>query len=296
MKPPPLPIEDVEVEIVSPGARTSVERATRGQAHLGVSVGGPFDERAAVRANRLVGNRDDAAVLECVLVGPTLRVHCAAHAHLAIAGAPFDGCESGVHALRNGDTLRVGACARGLRASIAVRGGFAGAAGVVAKGQRIVSANDVALRVRRPPAWELPTQDNRAVLRVTDGPLSSLRDASFLLRTFRVSPMSDRAGIRLEPLPASSAATADPVGAPWCAADVVTTGVAVGAVQLLPSGLPVILGVDRATTGGYPVIAHVASIDRWMLGQLRPGATVRFAHVSFARARALWRDSDMIPA
>src|SRR5688572_9357010 len=140
------------IDVISAGARTSIERATRGQAHLGVSVGGPFDPRAALRANRLVGNRDDAAVLEMTLLGPTLRF--LVDARIAIAGPlPIAGVIN-VHA---GQELSLGACLRGVRASMAVRGGLAGH-GVVSKGDTLTLADDVVdrLRAATAPSWQLP--------------------------------------------------------------------------------------------------------------------------------------------
>ena len=50
-----------------------------------------------------------------------------------------------------------------------------------------------------------------------------------------------------------------------------------GALQVPPNGLPILLGPDHPTTGGYPVIAVVCSEDLWLAGQLRPGEMVRFA-------------------
>jgi allophanate hydrolase subunit 2 len=267
-------IEAIEaIEVLAAGARTSIVRATRGQAHLGMSVGGPFDVRAALRANRLVGNRDDAAVLEMTLVGPTLRF--VEDARVAVVGAL---ARAGVHDVNAGDVLALGNCTHGARAYLAIAGGFV--LGEVAKGAPL-TRRDVAGRRLPAPTWALPDD---VVLRVTDAPHSAaFADAlaALVARTWRVSPTSDRAGVRLEgpTLPAQRAA------------EMTSVGVSVGAVQLPPSGQPTILGVDRATTGGYPVIAHVATVDRWLLGQLRPGAPLRFTPVSFAEARALARSA-----
>lgn len=260
------------IEVVATGARASIERATRGQAHLGVSVGGPFDTRAALRANRLVGNRDAAAVLEMTLLGPTLRFHEAAR--VAIAGPVSI---AGVIDVQAGQVLSLGACIRGVRASLAVRGGFAGASRVIQKGDTLAIGNDVVEREKPAPSWELP---NEIVLRVTDAPQSEGAIDALVARTWLVSPTSDRAGVRLDgaPLPPLPAIT--------------SAGVSVGAVQLSPDGKPVLLGVDRATTGGYPVIAHVATVDRWLLGQLRPGTPLRMARVTFDEARAYLRNAD----
>ena len=67
----------------------------------------------------------------------------------------------------------------------------------------------------------------------------------------------------------------------------ITEGAPLGAIQVTPSGEPVILGVDHQTTGGYPKIGCVISADRWRIGQLRPRETVRFELVSLDDARRL---------
>jgi antagonist of KipI len=69
-----------------------------------------------------------------------------------------------------------------------------------------------------------------------------------------------------------------------------TEGMPLGAVQVPPDGQPVILFVDHQTTGGYPVIASVASVDHSIVAQLRPGARVRFEMISFAAAHRLLRE------
>jgi allophanate hydrolase subunit 2 len=94
-----------------------------------------------------------------------------------------------------------------------------------------------------------------------------------------VSPASDRIGLRLvgDPLPAG-------------AGDLASLGVLAGAVQLPPDGRPIVLIADHQPTGGYPVIAVVASVDRPRLGQLAPGAEVAFERIDEATARRLAAD------
>ena len=127
--------------------------------------------------------------------------------------------------------------------------------------------------------------DGPLVLRVTDGAhtacFTHTSRAALVAEAFVVEPTSDRRGVRLR----GPALVPPPV-------DIASVGVCVGAVQVTPSGQLVVLGVDRATTGGYPVLAHVIRADAWLLGQLRPGAQVRFAHVGFDEARRLWLQGD----
>lgn len=72
--------------------------------------------------------------------------------------------------------------------------------------------------------------------------------------------------------------------------------VSFGTIQVPPGGQPIVLMADRQTTGGYPRIAEVASIDLHLLAQLRPGDGVRFELVSLAQAQALHlcREQEMV--
>jgi antagonist of KipI len=122
------------------------------------------------------------------------------------------------------------------------------------------------------------------VVRLVAGPrLDALAPASrtrLLGEPFRVSAHSDRMGVRLE------------VEGPGLAlaerAEVLSAGVATGTVQLPPGGAPIILMADRQTTGGYPRLGEVATVDLPRVAQLRPGDTVRFATVSLAEAQQLY--------
>jgi antagonist of KipI len=97
---------------------------------------------------------------------------------------------------------------------------------------------------------------------------------------YRVGSASDRMGVRLE----------GPSIPPAGGGAMLTEGMPLGAVQVPPDGQPVILFVDHQTTGGYPVIASVASVDHSIVAQLRPGARVRFEMISFAAAHRLLRE------
>ena len=101
----------------------------------------------------------------------------------------------------------------------------------------------------------------------------------FLSSPWRVSPESDRRGLRLsgEPLVHD--------GPP----EIAPAGTVPGSIQVPGSGLPIVLGPDGPVTGGYPRIATVVSADLPLLGQARPGAVLRFERVSLAEAHAARR-------
>ena len=84
---------------------------------------------------------------------------------------------------------------------------------------------------------------------------------------WRMSLSSNRVGIRLEGKPLARVRDEE----------LRSEGLVTGALQVPPNGLPILLGPDHPTTGGYPVLAVVCSEDLWLAGQLRPGETVRFA-------------------
>jgi antagonist of KipI len=121
----------------------------------------------------------------------------------------------------------------------------------------------------------------RKVLRVTPGPQSGWFSEEarkmFYSSTFRVAEESNRMGIRLE-----GSAVPAPSGG-----EMISEGVALGAVQVPEGGQPIILFVEQQTTGGYPKIASVISADFHSLGQLRPRDEIRFERVDFSTARAL---------
>ena len=72
----------------------------------------------------------------------------------------------------------------------------------------------------------------------------------------------------------------------------ITEGVSLGAIQVTPSGQPIILFVEQQTTGGYPKIANVISADFHSLGQLRPRDEVRFERIEMDEALVLLREQE----
>lgn len=293
------------LEVIDPGLLLTVQDLGRpGHEHLGVPRAGAADARSLAGANRRVGNEPGAAALEATLLGPRLRA--LVDVTIAVAGADFE------PVLRPGDRrvdrtrpihlvagdelgfLEAGDPERGCRVYVAVvggidvpivlgsrstslAGGFGGFEG------RPLRAGDVldALLPGDPPTDEAsdaidewPVVADRAI-RIFPGPAAdepggAARWATFLETTWTVGLDSDRRGLRLEP-------PADGAPALGAAGDRPSLGVVVGAIQLTPSGHPLVLMPDGGVTGGYPVIAVVASADLPLLGQLTPGAAIHFA-------------------
>lgn len=293
------------IEVRSGGAWTTIQdRGRPGYERFGVSPGGPADWFSAAAANALVGNRADAALMECTLIGPTLRFSRAAT--VALSGGESSVMESWVaRPLPAGAELKIGRIQPGLRAYLAIRGGLAlprvmGSRAFCQHGQfgggfgRPLQAGDELStgkltakpisRRRWPAAHRLPLTGPWEV-RVIAGPHTDAFApddfARFLNTAFRVTPRADRMGMRLQA-----------PGFRVNVAEILTTPVTQGAVQVTPSGEPIVLLAEHPTTGGYPVIATVISADWPLLGQARPGDTIHFRVVTMAEAtrarRRLW--------
>jgi biotin-dependent carboxylase-like uncharacterized protein len=301
------------VVVERPGLLTTVQDLGRvGYGQLGVSPSGAADSVAMRLGNLLVSNPPGAAVLEMTLLGGSFVFP--EGAVIALTGADFGASLDGravemwtAHVVRPGMKLVMGATKNYARCYLAVAGGisvapFLGSAathlmsGLGGFQGRALRRGDV-LELRARKRRIEPKKVSQAVLlhlkprkklRVTDGPQSELFSEevkqAFFGEMFRVSEESDRLGIRLE-------GTKIPVDG---AGEMITEGVTLGAVQITPSGQPIVLGVEQQTTGGYPKIANVIGADFHRLGQLRPRNEIRFERTSLAVARSLWIELERL--
>ncbi len=288
------------LEVAAPGLLTLLQDLGRpGQAGQGVSASGALDRGACRTANRLVGNPSDAACLETVngglrLVsrGDTVVAVTGADALLALtnaAGARWNVPRYQAVALADGDQLSIGEPAAGTRCYVAARGGFDVAPVLgsrstdtlahvgppaLAAGDRLallpVARGAVVGDAELPPQ-DLPGVHEDVVLDVVPGPRSDwfTPDALELLarQRWRVTPQSNRVGLRLageEPL------------ARAITEELPSEGTPTGAIQVPPSGQPVLFLADHPLTGGYPVIACVAPHHLDRAGQIPVNAWVRF--------------------
>lgn len=274
------------IEIVHPGALATIQDLGRyNLAHQAVSAGGAADPLSLMLGNRLVGNEPDAAGLEMTLRGATLRFD--ADATIALTGAPFESALAlwQAHAIKAGQTLRIGSASVGIRCYLAAAGGVHGPANQpLRSGDRLVIGEPHQRRPRAiDPDW-IPRFNHQPVrLRVTPGAqFDRFPDAVTQLSAhqYAVSSDSNRMGIRLEGQPLTSQGSTQ----------LITEGVPLGAIQVPDSGQPIILFVDQQTTGGYAKIASVISRDLHKLGQLRPRDRVRFEFVTLEEARRLYRE------
>ena len=270
------------IEVLAAGPLATVQDAGRpGYAHLGVAPSGAADRAAARLANRLVGNRQDAAVIEVVLGGLAVRLHRAGT--LACTGAEAAPSWNTPVTLRAGAVVRMARPATGLRSYLAVRGGLAVEATLGSRssdtlgglgpaplrdGDLLPIGTDVADEVSGAHGVPSPVPCR---LRVIAGPRADwFAPGTLALLTataWTVRPDSDRVGIRLDgpELPRRRAG------------ELPSEPTLPGALQVPPDGRPILLGPDGPTTGGYPVIAVVADADLDAAFQWRPGQTVRFS-------------------
>ncbi|MCF3122405.1 biotin-dependent carboxyltransferase family protein [Streptomyces arenae] len=276
--------------VVRAGALTTVQDLGRpGHAHLGVPRSGALDLPAARLANRLVGNPPDAAVLETTVNGCAVRPRRAVT--VAVTGAPCPVTVDGRPApwgapvrVPAGALLDVKTVVSGVRCYIAFDGGVAGDPVLGSRSTDLLSglgpppfADGAVLALGRPDGTYArvdtapqPAPPRELVLRVTLGPRADWFTESalttFTTRAYRVSPASNRIGLRTEG-PALERALQG---------ELPSEGMVLGAVQVPPDGRPVVFLADHPTTGGYPVVAVVREADLAAAAQAPPGTPVRF--------------------
>lgn len=310
----------VEIQKVGP-LSTFQDLGRVGCQHQGVRVCGVMDAFASRTANRLVGNADDCAVIEYTLVGDSLRFN--EPATLAITGADVECRLDGqriptwqTFEVEEGSMLTVGGMAWGVRAYLAIAGGWSVpitlgsastdlVAGFGGLDGRVVKKGDSLLVNRRgipeaPAIKKLPANRYREVyqrnqevipLRVLLGPDSEHFHSRFVAALeqlqLQVSTDSNRQGITLDCKnyegPIHSA----------LGPDIISSFTTFGTIQIPRHGRPTVLMADRQSTGGFARFAKVIDADLPVLAQCRPGQTVCLVPVSLAEARAarLYQDA-----
>ncbi|OBG35298.1 allophanate hydrolase [Mycobacterium alsense] len=286
------------LEILRTGPFAVVQDLGRpGLAHLGVSRSGAADRRAHKLANRLVANPHDRATVEVTFGGLCARVR-GGDVDIAVTGADTDPTVDGIpfgtnsiHRARDGQVICLGTPRAGLRSYLAVRGGIDVEPVLGSRSYDVMAAiGPPPLRVgdrlpvgKRTDAYpELDQAPVAAIaahlveLQVVPGPRDDwLVDPDALVHTiWMASDRSDRVGMRLE---------GRPLRHRYPEQQLPSEGIARGAIQVPPNGLPVILGPDHPVTGGYPVVGVVTDEDVEKIAQVRPGQYVR---LHWARPRS----------
>ncbi|MBL1073218.1 biotin-dependent carboxyltransferase family protein [Nocardia sp. 2] len=283
----------IRVERVGPLA-TVQDLGRPGWFDSGVGAAGAADRASLRLANRLVGNAEGAAAIEVLLGGVELLAE--RHLTLAVTGAAapatIDGRPVGaasVLELEEGQRLRLGYAMSGLRAYVAVRGGIDLPPVLGSRSRDTLSgigpeplcAGDL-LPIGKPPrayspidvAPVAPPADGLVTVDVVPGPRDDwFTDAAALFEgDWTVSQDTDRIGARLD-------RRSGPALRRRVASELPTEGMALGSIQVPPSGRPVVFLADHPITGGYPVIGVVVDADVDAVAQARPGQAVRFRRV-----------------
>jgi urea carboxylase len=310
------------MEVLEPGAVTTVQDfpGRLGYWDIGVPPSGPMDDVSFRLANRLVGNDDHAAGLEITMAGPTLKFQQACT--VALTGARMKPTLNGeavpmdtAIAIPAGGILKTGRLGdTGVRAYLAVSGGldvpvylgsrstftlggFGGHAGRALRAGDIIHLG-AAVETGVAPAASVtaPSWKNEWTIRVIYGPhgspdfFTNEDIETFFATAWKVHYNSNPTGIRLIG-PKPRWARTDGGEAGLHPSNIHDNAYAIGAIDYT-GDMPIILGPDGPSCGGFVCPAVIIRADRWMMGQLRPGDTLKFLPVTLAEAEAAERATD----
>ena len=311
------------IEVVAPGTFTTVQDYPGRTGHwdVGVPPSGPMDDYAFRLGNRIVGNKDDAAGLECTLAGPTLKFHSDTVVALtgAAAEATLDGIPvewwvpTPVHA---GQTLSIGRATSGCRTYLSVQGGldvplYLGSRSTFVLGQfgghagRTLRPGDMLPLATRPadtpamgaaPASLIPAYTSEWEVGVLYGPhgapdfFTSEAIETFFDTAWEVHYNSNRLGIRLlGPKPTWTRSDGGEAG--LHPSNIHDCEYAIGSVNFT-GDMPVILTRDGPSLGGFVCPVTIAKAELWKVGQAKPGDRIRFKPIAFDDALAREQAQD----
>lgn len=306
------------IEVLKPGMLTTVQDLGRtGFQQYGMIVSGAMDSYALRIGNILVGNDEAEAGLEITIIGPTL--YFCEDAVIALTGGDISPTVNGAAInmwsslyVEKGSTLEFGKLKAGARAYLTIRGGFdvpvvmnsrstylrGGIGGYL--GRALQKGDCICFRRRhddRPPSRNIhrnrrlhptliPSYPTSIEVRVILGPqVDAFEEQSitdFLSQPYAITPQSDRMGYRLEGRKLEHMQSAD----------MISDAIVMGSIQVPASGDPIILLADRQTTGGYPKIATVISVDLPFVAQAKPGDTLSFTQVTVEEAQQLFIEHE----
>jgi len=302
-----------QIHVLAPGLLTTVQDLGReGFGPMGVSPSGAADPISLRLGNRLVGNDDATAALEMTWVGGAFLFPQGAV--VALTGSDFAATLDGVPVelwtslkISPNQTLRLGQTRSGARCYLCVQGGIAVQSFLGSASTHILSAlgGIEGRKLRKGDVLDIGDAPEmfqkrklaehakerlapRKVLRVTPGPQSGWFPQSslhlFYRSRYRVTEEANRMGLRLEGelIPANFHE------------EMITEGVSLGAIQVPDGGPPIILFVEQQTTGGYPKIANVISVDLPSIGQLLPRDEIQFELVGWESARHMLRQQEAL--
>ncbi|MDX3775031.1 biotin-dependent carboxyltransferase family protein [Chromatiaceae bacterium AAb-1] len=287
--------------VLSPGILSLLQDSGRyGYSNIGLTTGGPLDAWSFNWANRLLQNAADATAIEISIGGLQLQAGidtffcvCGAEIPLQVNGEPK--ALWTVHKIHRGDKIALGMAGKGLRAYLAVAGGFQvtpqfGSTATVLRegvgglnGQKLQAADIIAANPGKAsaglslPAEFQPRFSQIVPLRLVEGyqinAFSLAERQRFYRSEYQITPQADRMGYKLSGTAIECQQRT-----------LLSEGICYGAVQIPPDGQPIVLLNDRQTLGGYPKMGTVLSQDLWQLAQAGPGARVYFRPISAQEA------------
>ncbi|MGN1203294.1 MAG: biotin-dependent carboxyltransferase family protein [Eubacterium sp.] len=298
-------------EILNAGPLSTVQDLGRfGVMKNGFTQSGVMDSRAAKLANLLVNNDVNCALIEMTLMGITAKFD--GEYIIAVSGGDFGASinnepikNNKAYKVKNGDVLKIGSAKSGSRAYLAVSGGIDVPEVMNSRstnlksaiggyhGRRLMNGDVVKVLDRdiydkvytnemfRYARLEPDKYDSDITVRAVLGPQNNMFTQedinTFFSTEYKVTPQSDRMGIRLDGAPLKSKN----------GVDIISDGIVFGSVQVPKNGMPIVLMADHQTTGGYAKIATVISVDLPLLAQVRPNDAVHFEQISVREAEKL---------
>nr|WP_295970281.1 biotin-dependent carboxyltransferase family protein [uncultured Bacillus sp.] len=313
------------ITIIKPGLLSSIQDLGRfGLQKYGVISSGAMDVFSHRVANLLTGNDENTPTIEMTLLGPVVLFH--KDALIAICGGEFTPSING-HPIptwkpvlvKKGTILHCGRASQGCRAYLAVSGGLSVPILLNSRstylraniggfhGRALQAGDEIPFRLEsgqakilmkrlysrmkgRPFAeanWYvspnlIPTMQAEPIIRAMIGRQYHLftpdSQEGFFQQSFTVTAQSDRMGYRLIGTPLSLKKPEEMLSA----------AVAFGTIQVPSDGNPIVLLADRQTTGGYPIMAQIASIDFSIMAQARPGDRIHFRKITHEDAQRLY--------
>ncbi|WP_140939570.1 5-oxoprolinase subunit C family protein [Sphingobacterium lumbrici] len=302
------------VRVIKTGLLTTIQDLGRsGFRKYGIAVSGAIDTLALRLGNSILGNNEDEAGIECTSLGPTLyfdegQLVCITGADLSPSvdnmsvamwkpvfiaagsvlsfGKPKSGCRSYICFYRGLDVPEV----LGSKSTY-LKGRIGGWKGRALKKQDEIKFCRPYVGSKREFRWCIDTSIypdlSERSIRVTEGPHFAQFDSpsllNFLFNTFTLSNESDRMGYRLEsegPLRIKDQR------------EQLSTAVSFGTIQVPPQGNAIILMADHPTTGGYPVIGQVATVDLPLLAQKTPQDQITFELIALTEAHGLLKNKN----
>ena len=289
-------------KVIKPGLLALVQDLGRhGHQSIGLTTGGPMDEVAFRWSNALLDNDPNSAQIEITFGMFTLEAQ--ADTSIAITGADLGTTLNDksispwqTYAIKKGDVLAFHQPVWGLRAYLAVKGGFLceptlgsvatvmreKIGGLTGKGDKLQKGDLLNYHASRDhqqravPRLAIPNyglKEIPVILGYQYESFSSLERANFFSSDYTVSPNSDRMGYRLE----GNAVHTELKG-------IISEGIAYGAIQIPKDGQPIVLLRDRQTIGGYPKMGCVTRIGGGILAQQKPGDIIQFTPITVDQA------------